>query len=437
MQSRLLPLFSAAVVLFSTLTTHAENWPGWRGPRGDGTSLEGSVPISWDAVEGDNVAWKAPIPGVGHASPIIWKDRVLTVSCLLDTQERILICLDRRTGKPLWQKTVFKAPLETRHNLNSHASGTPATDGKLIYVAFLKVDGRTVPAPNVGRPRPITPGEIIVAAYDFEGSQRWSVSVGEFVSAHGFCSCPVLYKDMVIINGDHDGKSYIVALKKATGEQVWKVPRKHGIRSYVTPIIRDVAGKTQMVVSGSQSIVSFNPDNGSQHWNIEGPTEQYVASMVFDGEKFYMAAGFPTHHVVAVKPDGKGDVTDTHIAWHTRKAACYVPSPVLVKNNLFVVDDRGTGNIFDTDSGERIWQGRLGKHYSTSLVTAGGLVYCVADDGITKVVRPGPEPEIVSENPLGEYTYASPAISQGQLFVRGEKHLFAIGKAKTETASTR
>ena len=306
------------------------------------------------------------------------------------------------------------------------------TDGKIVVVSFLEVDGSTVPATNVGRARPVTPGTMVVAAYDLDGNQKWLVKPGGFVSVHGYCSCPVLFEDLVIVNGDHDGDSYIVALDRATGKTVWKVERDHKTRSYVTPIIREIAGRTQMVVSGSKSICSYNPRDGSRYWKVNGPTEQFVASMVFDGRLFYMAAGFPTHHVMAVRPEGNGDVTDTHVVWHeTNKVGCYVPSPVLTGDYLLVADDNGTANCFEARTGERQWRARLGKHYSASLVTAGGLAYLLADDGVTKIVRPGAEENVVAENPLGEYCYASPAISDGQIFIRGEQHLFCIGSRKT------
>jgi len=273
---------------------------------------------------------------------------------------------------------------------------------------------------------------MVVAAYDFDGNQKWLVKPGGFVSVHGYCSCPVLFEDLVIVNGDHDGDSYIVALDRTTGKTVWKVERDHKTRSYATPIIREVAGRTQMVVCGSKSICSYNPRNGSRYWKVNGPTEQFVASMVFDGELFYMAAGFPTHHVMAVRPDGNGDVTGTHVVWHeTNKVGCYVPSPVLAGDYLLVADDNGTVNCFEAKTGKRQWRSRLGKHYSASLVTAGGLAYFLADDGVTKIVRPGAEEDVIAENPLGEYCYASPAISDGQIFIRGEKHLFCIGSRKT------
>ena len=209
------------------------------------------------------------------------------------------------------------------------------------------------------------------------------------------------------------------------------VERENKTRSYVTPIIRNVAGRAQMVLSGNRCIVSYNPRDGSRHWEIDGPTEQFVASMVYDGELFFMAAGFPTYHVMALRPDGRGDVSDTHVRWHVKNVRCYVPSPVVEGKYLLVADDRGTANCFDTASGERLWRKRLGTHYSASLVTAKGMVFFLADNGIMKVVRPGPELEIMAENPLGDYCFASPAIAEGQIFVRSEKNLFCIGQATT------
>lgn len=405
-----------------------ENWPGWRGPRGDGTSAESKVPTRWDGKSGENVAWKVPVPGIGHASPVVWEDRVFLAACLTDSQERVLICLDRHTGKELWRQTVLRAPLETKHALNSFASSTPATDGNLIFVSFLEVDGHTIPAPNVGNVRPVTPGKMVVAAYDMQGKQKWIVGCGDFISAHGYCASPVLFEDLVILNGDHDGDGYIVALQKSTGAKVWSTPREHKTRSYVTPIIRDVAGRTQLVFSGSKCVVSLNPRDGTTHWSIDGPTEQFVASMVFDGKLFFMTCGFPDYHVLGIRPDGSGNVTGTHVAWHETSAKCYVPSPVLADGHLIIADDRGTANCFVAATGQRLWQERLGNHYSGSLVTAGGLVYLIADDGTTKIVKPGPKLEVVAENPLGEFCYSSPAISQGQLFIRGEKHLYCVGK---------
>lgn len=405
----------------------AENWPGWRGPRGDGTSQETSVPVKWNGETGENIAWKVKIPGTGHSCPVVWDDHIYLGSCNEETQERLLLCFHRSDGHVVWQRTVTTSKLETRHQLNSFASATPATDGETVYITFLITDGHEVPAPNVGSPRNVTPGEVLVAAYSKDGEEKWKTTTGDFISAHGFCSSPVIYKNLLIINGDHDGESWLTALDRETGKVVWRIPRDHKIRSYCTPIIRDIGGHQQMVLSGSKHVISLDPETGKQFWRVEGPTEQFVSSMVFDRKRFFLTSGYPDHYVMAIRPDGTGDVTATHVQWKSDEAKCYVPSPVLCENRLFVADDRGTVNCFDTETGRRIFQDRLGNHYSASLLTANGLVYFTADDGNIAVVRPGEELDIVSKNPLGEYCWSSPAISDGRIYVRGEHHLFAIG----------
>ncbi len=423
-----MPNYSSVAVFLLLLQTvvHAEDWPCWRGPRGDGTSLESAIPVSWDGTTGKNILWKAPLVAAGHSSPVIVGNRVYVTGCHEQTKSRHLLALDRETGKVVWDQTVVNAPLETRHQLNSYASGTPTVADGVIYVTFLVVDGSEIPAPNVGAPRPVTPGQILVAAYSIDGQQLWSVQVGGFISAHGFCSSPVVYQDLLIVNGDHDGDSYIVAMDRSTGKTVWKTGREHKTRSYCTPIIRTVAGRDQMVLTGSQRVVSLDPRTGGTHWLIEGPTEQFVSSMVFDGSKFYLTAGFPTHHVMAIRPDGQGDVTNSHVAWHSDESKCYVPSPVLCDGRLYVADDRGTASCYNTATGERIWRDRLGSHFSSSLVATGTQILFTADDGLTTILAAGDELQKVAENQLGEFIYSSPAISDGTIYFRGDQHLIAV-----------
>jgi outer membrane protein assembly factor BamB len=411
-----------AIGLGVTAVASGENWPCWRGPRGDGSSAEKHVPVRWDGASGENLAWKTPLPGVGHSSPIVWGEQLFLVSCIEESQARVLFSVDRNSGRILWQRVVLEAPLEKRHNLNSHASGTPATDGELIYVTFLEAD--------FGSRREVTPGNLVVAAYDFAGNQRWLVRPGRFSSVHGFCTSPVLFEDLVIINGDHDGDAYIVALERASGRIRWKTPRENKTRSYCTPIIREIGGRTQMVLSGSLCVVSMNPRDGSRHWIIDGPTQQFVASLVYNGKFLFLTAGFPEYHILAIDPGGHGNVTQSHIVWRTTKGCSYVPSPIISGEYFLVAADTGIASCFVADTGERVWMERLGKHYSASLIEANGLVYFLADDGEMKVVRPGRELEIVAVNQLGEYCFASPAVSQGQIFLRGEKHLHCIGQRR-------
>jgi outer membrane protein assembly factor BamB len=395
----------------------AENWPAWRGPRGDGTSQEPTVPLHWSGE--DNIAWKAEVPGTGHASPIIWQDRIFVVSCLEEAKQRLLICFDRPSGRLVWKQIVLESPLEEKHHLNSFASSTPATDGQLVYVTFLDRN------------------EMVVAAYDFSGQQKWLVRPGPFSSKHGYCSCPVLFEDKVIVNGDHDGDAYLVALDHATGKTLWKVDRENKTRSYSTPLVREIDGRTQMILSGSLCVASYDPHDGSRHWLVDGPTEQFVASMVYNGKLLFLTAGFPEYHILAIRPDGSGNVTDTHIAWRTQKGAGYVPSPIVEREFFLNVTDGGVASCFEAATGNRAWMERLGTHYSSSLVSAAGLVYFTSDEGNTTIVRPGAKLDIVAENKLGEYCYASPAISQGQIFFRGEKNLYCIGPAASAKSAAK
>ena len=417
---RLVALFS--LVSFSLC---AENWPGWRGPRGDGTSLEKNLPTQWS--DTDNIAWKIATPGKGHSSPVIWKDQIFLLACMAEKQERVLLCLDRRTGKTIWQSTIIKTPLETLHRLNSRASSTPVTDGKMVYVSTMKVDERKISAPNVGAPRMITPGSFMVSAFDMEGKKKWERNVGEFISAHGFNACPILYRDLVIINGDHDGNAYLAALDRETGKLRWKIDRENKTRSYATPIIRTIGKREQMILCGSKSVASYDPANGKRHWIIDGPTEQFVASMVYNGKYAFVTGGYPERHILAIRPEGSGNVTETHIAWRATRGAAYVPSPIVVGPYFLVVSDSGIASCFKAEDGTRFWMERLGGGHSASAITTHGLAYFVSDRGITTVLKPGPKFEVVAKNDLKELVSSSPAISQGQIFIRGQKHLYCIG----------
>ena len=418
---RIVALF--LVLSFSLL---GENWPGWRGPRGDGSSQEKNVPTRWSPTE--NIAWKQAIPGKGHSSPVIWKDQIFLLACLAEKEERVLLCLDRRTGKTIWQSSILKTPLETLHRLNSRASSTPVTDGKMVYVTTMKVDERKISAPNVGAPRMITPGSFVVSAFDMEGKKKWERNVGEFISAHGFNACPILYRDLVIINGDHDGNAYLAALDRETGKLRWKIDRENKTRSYATPIIRTIGKREQMILCGSKSVASYDPANGKRHWIIDGPTEQFVASMVYNGKYAFVTGGYPERHILAIRPEGSGNVTETHIAWRVKKGASYVPSPVVLGPYFVVVADNGIASCFKAEDGTRLWMERLGGGHSASAITADGLVYFVSDRGITSVLKPGPKFEEPKKNDLKELVSSSPAISQGQLFIRGHKHLYCIGQ---------
>lgn len=418
-------MMGLALVLLFPVLVRGEEWPGWRGPTGDGISTDKKVPLRWSSTE--NIAWKAPIPGKGHSSPVIWGDRIFLTTCLEDNGKRLILCLDRRTGKLLWEREVMEASLEKKHNLNSFASSTPVTDGKHVWVTFFAY-------PNLE-----------VACYDFKGELVWRQSPGRFFSQHGFCSSPLLYKDLLIINADQDPPSarnaadpsefkkeaYLVALDKSTGKQAWRAPRPN-IRSYCPPVIFDIAGKKQLVIAGAECVASYDPDSGKEIWKINGPTEQFVASLVQGNGVLFMTYGFPKLGVMGIKPDGQGNVTNTHVLYNDPKGGGYVPSPIAADNWFFLVNDKGIASCREAKSGELLWLERLGKHHSASPVFAAGHLFFPDDDGITWVVKPSATFEVVAKNELGEECYASPAICNGQMFIRTLHTLWCIGTPQKE-----
>lgn len=401
--------FALIAILILSDFTAAENWPCWRGPRGDGTSLEKDIPIRWDAAT--NIIWKTTLPGTGQASPIVWGNRIFTTTAIPEKQQRILLCLDRETGGILWQKIVLDSPLEKKHNDNSFASGTPATDGEKVYVSFL--DGK----------------DVVVSAYDFSGKQIWLVRPGTFESPHGFSCSPVLFEDKVIINGDSKGDAFMAALSCDDGRTLWKIPHENRKLSYSTPLMREIDGRIQIIHSGNQSVAGYNPNDGSLYWIVDGPSEEFVASPVYSDITglVYISSGYPQRHLLAIKPNGSGNVTQTHIAWRTTEGAYYVPSPICAGDYLLTTNTSGEVHCFEAATGKILWKERLGRQYS-SPVLIDGFVFIPNDDGVVSVIRPGPTFELVAQNAIGEKMNTSLTVSNGRIFLRGEAHLFCIGK---------
>lgn len=413
MRPRSLPVALAAALVAGI--AHAEDWPGWRGPRADGTVAETGFPLNWSDTQ--NVRWKTELPGTGHSSPVVSKGKVFVAGCVEAEKKRVLYCADRATGKILWERVSVVSELEKKHNENSFASSTPACDGEHVYITFWD------------RPH------MRVYCYDYAGNLVWEKTPGEFQSQHGFCSPPVLYKDLVIFNGDQDapkGKTaFIVALDRKTGEEKWRADRPNKLRSYCPPVVIEAAGKKQLVLTGSKCVSSYDPDSGAQNWIIDGPTEQFVSSMVLHQGVLLMTAGFPQHWVMAIDPSGKGNVTKTHVLWSKQNEGGYVPSPVAHDGKLFLVDDRGVASCWDVKTGKQYWKERLsGKGHHASAVAADGRVYFVSDEGVTFVVKASAEFEVLAKNALGDRVFASPAFSDGEIFLRGAKHLWCISEKK-------
>jgi len=415
-------------------SVYTEDWPMWRGPRLDGSSHEKGVPIKWSASE--NIAWKAKIPGVGHSSPIVLGDRVYLTSALLKEEKRMLYCFDRLKGTLLWEKEVFSSLLEPKHGLNSFASSTPAADKDHVYVSFLKTrkqkTGDKLPKFNDGSwKKKELYCEMVVVCYTHEGKEVWRKSPGLFYSRHGYCSPPILYKDLVIVNGDQDAEGYLTALDREDGTERWRVARPNHTRSYCAPLIVEANNRMQMVLTGSLCTASYDPDTGKLIWIVDGPTEQFVASPVYGSGLFFFTAGYPTYHNWAIRPDGTGDVTKSHVAWHEKassRQAAYVPSPIAYDKWFYMISDLGPLSCFDAKSGKRLFMETLGRHHSASPVLVEGHLYVTDDDGITYVLKAGPTYDLVARNELSEKCFSSPAVSGGQIFIRTTGHLWCIGK---------
>lgn len=407
------PNFALAILLAGFLSAsitaaNAESWPGWRGPRGDGTCLETNAPTHWDPA---GALWKVELPGKGHASPIVWGDRVFTVTAQTATQERILLCLDRASGKMLWQQTVVQGPLEKLHPENSYASSTPTTDGQRVFVTFRVGD------------------DIVVAAHDFAtGKQLWLVRPGTHIGEWGYNNEPVLFRDRVILDGDSKGDSFLTSLSAADGKPVWQLQRGQKGISYSAPLIREVGGRLQMIQCGNRCVTSFDPVDGKQLWTVAGPSEEFVATPVYSEKAglIFVSSSWPKTVLLAIRPDGQGDVTQTHVVWRDTKGAPYVPSMMVAGDFLFSVNRAGGAFCYEAATGKVFWQEPLGPQHSSPILLR-GLVFFINDEGRVNVIKPGPTFERVAQFELGEPCYASPAISEGQVFLRGFKHLFCIG----------
>lgn len=402
---------SGILGLFLAVAAPGAEWPGWRGPRGDGSSEEAGVPVRWSGTE--NVAWRTPLPGKGHSSPIVFGDRVFVTTFLEDGTQHGLLCLDRVSGRVLWEQRAPMRPQEKINKLNSHASSTPATDGRFVWVSFLDHPDMTV------------------IGYDCrDGRQVWKAAPGQLLSRHGYCSTVVPYRDMIILNGDQDAEAYLVALDQATGRERWRADRPNRTRSYCPPTVIEVQGRKQLVLSGSKGVTSYDPDTGKLNWIVDGPTEQFVSSLIHVDDVVFMTYGFPKRGICAIDPTGAGNVTQSHLVFNLERASRggYVPSPVAHGRLAFVVTDEGMGSCADPRTGREIWLERLGRHHSASPVVAGGNVYFLDDDGKCWVVAARDKYELVAVNELGEAVRGSPAISRGQFFIRGSAHLYCIGK---------
>lgn len=373
----------------------ASDWPWWRGLQRNGIAPADQLPpVKWSETE--NVAWKVPVPGKGHGSPIVIGDHVLLQTADNEHQVQSVLCFDRHNGKVVWKTAVHEGDLNIKQNAKSTmANSTPATDGKLIFVNFLH------------------DGAVYTTALDRGGHRVWQRKIADFVLHQGFSSSPAIYKTAVIVSADSKviGGS-LTALDRQTGNVMWTRSRPK-LPNYTSPIVLNVAGRDQVLFTGCNLVTSLDPLTGEELWEMSGSTEECVTSTVTDGKHIFTSGGYPKNHLAAVVADGSNKVS-----WENTSRV-YVPSMIAKDGILYGVLDAGVAACWRTDTGEELWKNRVGGTFSSSLVMAGNNLYATNEEGQTFVFKAQPKAfELVAENKLGDEVFATPALCHGCLYHR-------------------
>jgi outer membrane protein assembly factor BamB len=440
---RLSRLLIVALAVSAASTLDAANWPQWRGPQGQGVSSETALPLEWSPTS--HVAWKAPIAGRGHSAPVVWGERVFLTTAVEDdlvpghkapehvvggtpfvhpdsvgvdrTNTLKVIALDVKTGKVIWEQVAYDGPMfDNRHKRSSYASTTPVTDGQRVYVHF---------------------GPEGVYAYDVGGTLAWKTNVGRIKTLGlGVGSSPVLYRDLLILQCDDDGgaDSFIVGLDKQTGKEVWRTKRDVQI-SWSTPVLVDVpaggggAAQTELVTNGSEWIIANDPTTGIESWRTAGVRSNAIHTPLIGEGLVIATAGFPARRVIAIRPGGATMTDAERIAWTYDKGTAYVVSPILYRGIVYLLNDGGVVTALNAMTGKVIYEGgRIPKPatFMGSPVAFGDHVLLTSEEGETFFVKAGAAHEITRSNSVDEPVYSTLALANGRIYIRGERHLFAI-----------
>jgi len=419
------------------------NWAQWRGPNGSGISTDKNLPTEWS--ETKNVQWKTEIPGRGHSSPIIWGKKIFLTTSIEgpvvpgakavthirrdqvyrhpdsvggDHSYTIkVLCLDRETGKILWERTAYEGTVyDDRHRKNTFASATPVTDGKYVWALF-DAEG--------------------LYCYDFDGKLVWKTSLGKIGKmGMGNGMSPVLFDNLLIVQCDQeDGGpgSFIAALDKLSGKEVWRVARTQR-KTWATPVLVRTPQRTELIASGAESTVSYDPTTGKELWRCEGVVSHAIPSAVTGHGMVFVSGGSTGQPKVAmgIRLGGSGDLTGSpYVAWKYNKGTAYVPSPILYGDYLYIVTDGGIITCLEARTGQIRYEGGrvpVPATFTASPVAFDDKILLTSEDGDTFVIKAGPVCEVIRTNSLGEPVYASIAIAAGKLFIRGARHLYCVGK---------
>jgi outer membrane protein assembly factor BamB len=414
---RILP--ALMIALISIHVALADNWPQWRGPYLNGTSAEKNLPLWWGADE--NVIWKLTLPSWSGSTPIIWGDRIFLN--IADGDDLYLWCVDRVKGTPIWKKRLGGG--NTKMRKQNMSSPSPVTDGKSVYVMT---------------------GTGVLKGFDFSGNEQWARDIqkdyGQFGLNWGYASSPLLFEDSLFVPVLHgmktDDPSYLLRIDRKTGKTLWKVERptsaiRESPDAYTTPALLRYGNSVEIVISGGDCVTGHDPATGKELWRANGlnpennPFYRIVASpVVYEGVIYAPTRVKP---LLAIKAGGRGDITESHKLWSFQNGPD-VPTPVTDGKYFYVVDDKGVMWCLDARTGQGVWGPERVKPgtYSSSPVLADGKIYVTNEDGLTTIVKAGPKFEVLAENNLNDYCLSSPAISDGQIFMRTAQYLYCIGK---------
>jgi outer membrane protein assembly factor BamB len=388
----------------------AGDWPAWRGPQGNGVADEPDLPIEFSSTK--NVTWKAPLPEAGNSTPVVWDEHVFVTCPIDDGKIRSLMCFDRHTGEKLWQHDVAYPQKETAHEDNPFCSGSPATDGQLVFASF---------------------GSAGVVACDLSGKLVWSRDLGKLDHVFGVATTPVIYKDLLIIHRGPGEPTEIVALDKHTGATVWRTSetgkndKLYG--SWSTPVIYRAGDHDEFALSMPGELKGYDPLTGTELWRCEGlGPSNYPDTAIAEGVLIGIS-GF-RKSMMAVRMGGRGDITQTHRLWHVANTQQRIGSGVVHEGHLYVSNATGIAECIDVKTGESVWKERLGGNLWGSILLAGERLYVSNTEGDVFVLAASPNFQPLAKNRMGEHIKAALAASDGQLFIRTYKNLCCIGERR-------
>jgi len=400
------PRAQSAVSIVPVEAEAARYWTRWRGPSGQGLVAAGNYTDTWSKTQ--NVKWRAPVPGTGHSSPIVWRDHLFLTTSRDGGQKLSMLAFSRSAGKLLWDTPVPTTGVERKYWKNSHASATPTTDGTRVYASF---------------------GTHGVAAFDFTGKLVWHQKIGDISNYHGSAGSPVLYKNRLFLYQDHSGGSFVAAFDTATGKVVWKSSREESV-GWGTPIVISTGSRDELVVSSEGKVYAYDPDTGAELWTVRGNTREVIPTPVVGHGLVFCSSGRagPT---LAIRPGGSGDVTASHVSWTSPRGSPFVPSPLVHGDYLYTINDmQSILTVADAKTGKTIYQDRLGEPrtegFSSSPIAVGDKLFFTNDQGQTFVVQAGPTFKLLRINEMGAQVLATPALVDGIWYWRTDTELIAI-----------